>query len=87
MKTLYVTAGKTLYKVQMDVLSFNATVHRLMAKIGAHADATFREHFFIAGRFWDVVSYSLTRDEWHDVGASYRRLYRGPAPWDLPPDP
>ncbi|MGI9032354.1 MAG: hypothetical protein ACR2HY_01445 [Acidimicrobiales bacterium] len=43
-------------KIRMDVLAFNTTVHRLMATIGARSEAISREHFYIAGRFWDVTA-------------------------------
>jgi hypothetical protein len=59
-------------KVQMEVMSFNAPVHRIMRKIGARPEAVLREHFYIAGRHWDATLYGFDRQAWQQVDRRYR---------------
>jgi hypothetical protein len=66
-------------KVQMEVMSFNTPVHRIMRKIGARPEVVLREHFYIAGRHWDGTLYGLDRDTWAEVGDRYREIVSRPA--------
>jgi hypothetical protein len=58
-------------KVQMEVMSFNTPVHRIMRKIGARPEVVLREHFFIAGRHWDGTLYGFDRQAWQVVEHRY----------------
>jgi RimJ/RimL family protein N-acetyltransferase len=66
-------------KVQMEVLSFNTPVHRIMRRIGARPEAVLREHFYIAGRHWDATLYGFDRQAWQAVDRRYRDVVRHPA--------
>jgi hypothetical protein len=66
-------------KVQMEVLSFNTPVHRIMRKIGARPEVVLREHFYIAGRHWDGTLYGFDRKAWEAVDRKYGEIVRRPA--------
>lgn len=66
-------------KVQMEVLSFNTPVHRIMRKIGARPEVVLREHFYIAGRHWDATLYGFDRQQWEAVADRYRGVVNRPA--------
>lgn len=65
-------------KVQMEVMSFNTPVHRIMRKIGARPEVVLREHFFIAGHHWDGTLYGLDREAWQLVDHRYRDVVARP---------
>ncbi|MEA2644926.1 MAG: hypothetical protein QOE92_9 [Chloroflexota bacterium] len=65
-------------KVQMEVMSFNTPVHRIMRKIGARPEAVLREHFFIAGRHWDGTLYGVDRKTWAKIDDRYRDVVARP---------
>lgn len=69
-------------KIEMDVLEFNTPVHRIMAKIGAAAEAVHRQHFYVGGRFWDVTVYGFSRADWALLAPRYRAMYPGTPAWD-----
>ena len=66
-------------KVQMEVMSFNTPVHRIMRRIGARPEAVLREHFYIAGRHWDATLYGFDRAAWEVVDRRYRDIVNQPA--------
>ncbi|MEA2682381.1 MAG: hypothetical protein QOK05_709 [Chloroflexota bacterium] len=66
-------------KIQMEVLSFNTPVHRIMRRIGARPEALLREHFYIAGRHWDATLYGFDRQAWQAVDKRYREVVRHPS--------
>ncbi|HEV1997639.1 MAG TPA: GNAT family protein [Candidatus Dormibacteraeota bacterium] len=58
-------------KIQMEVMSFNIPVHRIMRKIGARPEVVLRQHFYIAGRHWDGTLYAFDRKDWAAVERRY----------------
>jgi hypothetical protein len=79
-------------KVQMEVMSFNTPVHRIMRRIGARPEVVLREHFYIAGRHWDGTLYAFNRESWATTEEHYRDMVGRPAavaagPRKTTPDP
>ena len=66
-------------KVQMEVMSFNTPVQRIMRRIGARPEAVLREHFYIAGRFWDATLFGFDRQAWEVVEKRYRKTVERPS--------
>ena len=63
--------------VTSEVLEFNSPVHGFIRKVGLAPQARLREHVFTAGRFWDVLVYSMDRDTWVGIIDRYRRILPG----------
>jgi RimJ/RimL family protein N-acetyltransferase len=53
--------------VHQEVLELNRPVRRILRAIGLDATAVFREHAYVAGRFWDVHVFSLDTSMWDRV--------------------
>jgi [ribosomal protein S5]-alanine N-acetyltransferase len=47
-----------------DIVMENVASTRVAEKIGMRQEAHYRETQFFAGRWWDTVTYSITRDAW-----------------------
>lgn len=65
-------------KVQMEVMSFNTPVHRIMRKIGARPEVVLREHFYIGGRHWDGTLYGFDRQAWQVIDRRFFDVVRRP---------
>ena len=50
--------------VSMEVLSFNTAVTGMMRTARWPVQARLREQIYAAGRFWDLLVYSIDRDTW-----------------------
>lgn len=53
-----------IHKIKLNVFAFNTGAIRLYEKLGFHQDGVLREEIFKAGKFHDVYTYSLLRQEW-----------------------
>ena len=47
-----------------DIVMENIASTRVAEKIGMQREAHYRDTQFFAGRWWDTVTYSITRDAW-----------------------
>jgi RimJ/RimL family protein N-acetyltransferase len=60
-----------------EVLEFNAVTMGIMRKAGLAPKARLREHVYSAGRFWDLLIYSIDREQWVRIVQRYRRILPG----------
>jgi len=63
--------------VTSEVLEFNQEMNAIMRKSGLSPQARMREHQFIAGRYWDLLIYSLDRQAWLEIVDRYRPILPG----------
>lgn len=63
--------------VTAEVLSLNTEVIGIMRKAGWPPQARLREHVYTAGRFWDVLVYSMDREDWLRALSRYQRHLPG----------
>ncbi|MBK6910238.1 MAG: GNAT family N-acetyltransferase [bacterium] len=61
-----------LHKLYTHAYEFNAVSLRYNAKCGYREEGRRREHYFRAGRYWDVVETGLLRPEWLPLWEAYR---------------
>lgn len=60
-----------------EVLEFNAVTIGILRKAGLAPQARLREHVYSAGRFWDLLIYSIDREHWVPIVQRYRRILPG----------
>jgi len=60
-----------------EVLEFNAGTIGILRKVGLLPQARLREHVYSAGRFWDLLIYTIDREEWVGIVDRYRRVLPG----------
>lgn len=63
--------------VTAEVLELNAAVIGIMRKAGWPEQARLREHIYAAGRFWDLLVFSLDQESWERGIARYRARLPG----------
>ena len=63
--------------VHIEVMSFNREVLSLLRKAKQEPQARFRDHAYVAGRYWDLVVFGFTRAEWMVQVSPWRRLAPG----------
>ena len=60
-----------------EVLEFNAEMIRILQKYRIVPQARLREHVYAAGRFWDLLVYTIDRAAWLRIVDRYRRVLPG----------
>jgi RimJ/RimL family protein N-acetyltransferase len=63
--------------VAAEVLEFNTQVIGILTKFRITPVVRLREHVYTAGRFWDLLIWSLDREEWVAIVDRYRRILPG----------
>ncbi len=63
--------------VTAEVLEFNGETIGILRKFQIAPEARLRDHVYSAGRFWDLLIYSIDREGWLRVLARYRRFLPG----------
>lgn len=61
-----------LHKLHTHAYEFNAASLKYNAKCGYREEGRRREHYFRAGRYWDVIETGLLRSEWLPIWEQYR---------------
>lgn len=61
-----------LHKLYTHAYEFNATSLRYNEKCGYKTEGRRREHYFRAGKYWDVIETGLLRTEWLPIWEKYR---------------
>ena len=56
--------------IHHEVLSLNLPIRRAMRAFRLQPTATYRDHAYAAGRFWDVLVYSYGEDHWRSTLAA-----------------
>jgi RimJ/RimL family protein N-acetyltransferase len=56
-----------LNKVWLHVYEFNPRAVHVYEKLGFRVEGRLRQHTFFEGRYWDVISMGVLRDEWGSV--------------------
>ena len=59
--------GQGARLVHQEVLSLNRPIQRILRGIGVQPSARLRDHAYVAGRWWDVLVFSFSEDEWQRV--------------------
>lgn len=68
--------------VTAEVLEFNSEMISIIRKVNVIPQARLREHVYTAGRFWDLIVYSMDQAQWVGIVNRYRRSLPG---GDRPP--
>ena len=68
--------------VNSEVLECNAEMISIIRKVNVLPQARLREHAYVAGRYWDLIIYSMDRAQWVGIVDRYRRMLPG---GDRPP--
>jgi RimJ/RimL family protein N-acetyltransferase len=63
--------------VNSEVLECNAEMISIIRKVNVLPQARLREHVYVAGRFWDLIIYSMERAQWVGIIDRYRRILPG----------
>jgi RimJ/RimL family protein N-acetyltransferase len=63
--------------VTAEVLEFNGKTIGILRKFHISPEARLRDHVYSAGRFWDLLVYSIDREGWLRVVDRYRRFLPG----------
>lgn len=63
--------------VNSEVLECNAEMISIIRKVNVVPQARLREHVYTAGRFWDLIVYSMDRAQWVGIVDRYRRILPG----------
>jgi RimJ/RimL family protein N-acetyltransferase len=61
-----------LHKLYTHSYEFNTASQKYNAKCGYKEEGRRREHYFRAGRYWDVIDTGLLRSEWLPLWEKYR---------------
>jgi RimJ/RimL family protein N-acetyltransferase len=60
-----------------EVLEFNAETIGILRKVKLAPQARLREHVYAAGRFWDLLVYTIDGEEWVRIVDRFRRILPG----------
>jgi RimJ/RimL family protein N-acetyltransferase len=63
--------------VVAEVLEFNSQVIGILTKFRIVPTMRLREHVYTAGRYWDLLIWTLDREEWVRIVDRYRRILPG----------
>ncbi len=61
-------------KIYGDAFEYNLESIRALDNIGFEEEGRQREHIFYADRFWDLIRYSISREQWREVRDRYWRI-------------
>ena len=67
-------------KLIWSVSEFNLPVLRMLARSGITLQVRLRQEAYVAGRFWDVLVFGTTRDEWLELLSRFMERLPGGTP-------
>lgn len=60
-----------LNKLCCEVFTFNDKVISIHEKFGSVVEGTLKQHIYINGEFFDVVTMAITKDKWNKIKSNY----------------